>query len=99
VIHPQLRLGIPCYDLVPIADLGLDRHKATFGHCRLCWLDGRCVQDLRTYSPRPADPRLLAIPASWGRVAAPNLNWGEISEICLPLPVCVSLFFAIVGCV
>ncbi len=23
-----------------------------------------------------ADPRLLAIPTSWGRVADPNLNWG-----------------------
>lgn len=23
VIHPQLRLGIPCYDLVPIAEFGL----------------------------------------------------------------------------
>src|SRR5665213_654613 len=32
------------------------------------------VQDPRTYSPRPADPRLLPIPTSWGRVADPNLN-------------------------
>ena len=23
MIHPQLRLGIPCYDLVPIAEFGL----------------------------------------------------------------------------
>lgn len=23
VIHPQLRLGIPCYDLVPITEFGL----------------------------------------------------------------------------
>ena len=25
VIHPQLRLGIPCYDLVPIAEFGFSR--------------------------------------------------------------------------
>ena len=27
VIHPQLRLGIPCYDLSLIAEFGLGRHK------------------------------------------------------------------------
>ena len=27
VIHPQLRLGIPCYDLSFIAEFGLGRHK------------------------------------------------------------------------
>ena len=36
--------------------------------------DGRCVQGSVTYSPRHPDPRLLVIPASWGRVAAPNPN-------------------------
>ena len=33
-----------------------------FGHFRLPWCDGRCVQDPGTYSPRHSDPRLLAIP-------------------------------------
>ena len=28
-----------------------------------------------------ADPRLLAIPTSWRRVAASNLNWGVIFAI------------------
>jgi hypothetical protein len=75
VIHPQLRLGIPCYDLSLIADFGFVPilHR-DLGRRRLCCLDGRCVQDPRTYSPRPADSRLLAIPTSWGRVADPNLN-------------------------
>gem|GEM_PF-4923856 len=48
--------------------------RSVFSHSRLCCLDGRCVQDPRTYSPRPSDPRLLLIPTSWGQVAAPNLN-------------------------
>ncbi len=73
VIHPQLRLGIPCYDLSLIINLYLVRITA-FDSYRLCCLDGRCVQDPITYSPRPADPRLLPIPTSWGRVSDPNLN-------------------------
>ena len=66
VIHPQLRLGIPCYDLVPIAEFGLAPciKEGLFGRLQLCWLDGRCVQDPRTYSPRPSDSRLLSIPTS-----------------------------------
>ena len=64
VIHPQLRLGIPCYDLVPIAEFTLSRRTSGFRHLQLWWLDGRCVQDPRTYSPAPADSRLLPIPTS-----------------------------------
>ena len=39
---------------------------------QLPWCDGRCVQGPGTYSPRHADPRLLAIPTSWSRVADSN---------------------------
>ncbi len=35
----------------------------------LPWCDGRCVQGPGTYSPWHSDPRLLAIPTSWSRVA------------------------------
>jgi len=45
-----------------------------FGYTQLGWCDGRCVQGLRTYSPWPADPRLLAIPPSCRRIAAYNPN-------------------------
>src|SRR5256885_7219699 len=43
----------------------------------LPWCDGRCVQDPGTYSPRHADPRLLAIPTSRSRVADcdPDYDW------------------------
>ena len=50
VIHPQLPLRMPCYDLVPIIDPTFRRQMATFGCYRLSWLDGRWVQDPRTYS-------------------------------------------------
>src|SRR5699024_92221 len=53
-----------------------------FGCCQLSWCDGRCVQGPGTYSPRHADPRLLAIPASYRRVAACNPNWEWFYGIC-----------------
>ena len=96
VIQPQVPLRLPCYDLVPITGF-------TFGAC-LCgtgdfgcpplwWLDGRCVQGSGTHSPRRADPRLLAIPASCGRVAARNPNWGPVFAI----GVALRLSFALSG--
>ena len=69
VIQPHLPVQLPCYDLALVTSLTFDgsllKGWATgFGYCRLPWLDGRCVQDPGTYSPRRADARLLAIPAS-----------------------------------
>jgi hypothetical protein len=56
VIQPQVLLRLPCYDLVPITELAvdaslLDGWVGGFGHSRLSWLDGRCVQGSGTYSP------------------------------------------------
>src|SRR5699024_12012708 len=45
------------------------------------WCDGRCVQGPGTYSPRHSDPRLLAIPTSWSRVADSNLDYDRLFEI------------------
>jgi len=56
VIQPQVLLRLPCYDLVPITKLAFDTSLQNgwvsgFGHSRLSWLDGRCVQGSGTYSP------------------------------------------------
>ena len=80
VIQPHLPIRLPCYDFTPVANptFGSVLHKGQatdFGYYRLPWCDGRCVQGPGTYSPRHADPRLLAIPTSYRRVAAYNLNW------------------------
>ena len=80
VIQPHLPIRLPCYDFTPIIcpTFGGWLHKGyltDFGCYKLSWCDGRCVQDPGTYSPWHADPRLLAIPASWRRVAASNPNW------------------------
>src|SRR5678815_5991564 len=51
---------------------------------QLPWCDGRCVQGPGTYSPRHADPRLLAIPTSWSRVADSNPDYDGLSGIGSP---------------
>src|ERR1700690_3296950 len=51
VIHRQLPLPMPCYDLAPVTSFGLEHNKVRFIHLPLPWLDGRCVKNLRTYSP------------------------------------------------
>ena len=84
VIQPHLPVRLPCYDFTPLTlhTFGaspLEGWAGDFGCRRLGWCDGRCVQGPGTHSPRHADPRLLATPTSWGRVAAPNPNWGRLS--------------------
>jgi len=79
VIQPQVPLRLPCYDFTPIIDQTVGASLPwgwvnDFGSSQLSWCDGRCVQGPGTYSPRHSDPRLLAIPTSWSRVADSNLN-------------------------
>ena len=86
VIQPHLPVRLPCYDFTPLTlhTFGaspLDGWAGDFGCRRLGWCDGRCVQGPGTYSPRHADPRLLATPTSCGRVAAHNPNWDRFFEI------------------
>ena len=89
VIQPQVPLRLPCYDFTPIIEptVGASLHKGwahDFGLSQLSWCDGRCVQGPGTYSPRHADPRLLAIPTSWSRVADSNPNWARFYGLAQP---------------
>ena len=64
VIQPQVPLRLPCYDFTPVAEptgLAASLRVSSPPSGQLPWCDGRCVQGLGTYSPRHADPRLLAI--------------------------------------
>ena len=87
VIQPHLPIRLPCYDFTPVIrpafGCSLFRWVTDFGHFRLPWCDGRCVQDPGTYSPQHSDLRLLAIPASCSRVADYNPNWDVIFVLCL----------------
>lgn len=80
VIQPHLPVRLPCYDFVPIA-------SPTFTHSLPQGVGPHVsgVADFRdvtggVYKARErihrgvADPRLLATPPSWGRVADPNPN-------------------------
>ncbi len=74
MFQPQVHLRLPCYDFTSVTIPYL-RLYPSFWHGWSPWCDGRCVQDLRTYSPWHADPRLLAIPTSCTRVAEYNPDW------------------------
>jgi hypothetical protein len=84
VIQPQVPLRLPCYDLVPIRDF-------IFGACREApatsdappfgGLTGGVYKAQEHIHRGSADPRLLAIPTSCGRVAARNPNWGAVFAI------------------
>ena len=90
VIQPHLPVRLPCYDFTPLTLHTFDASAPEkgsaggFGCRRLGWCDGRCVQGPGTYSPRRADPRLLATPASRRRVAASDPNWGRLCGIRSP---------------
>ncbi len=85
-IQPHLPIRLPCYALTPIIEPTFDccllavRTQAS-GVPNFHGLTGG-VQSPGTYSPRHADPRLLAIPTSCRRVAACSLNWDDFYGFC-----------------
>ncbi len=83
VIQPQVLLRLPCYDLVPVAEfaVGVVLPKVRLTTSRTPNSRGLTggVYKARAHIHRGiADPRLLAIPASRGRVAAPDPKWGRL---------------------
>ena len=97
VIQPQVPLRLPCYDLVPITDLTVGASLlavgyATSGTVSFRGLTGGVYKAQEHIHRGVADPRLLAIPSSWRRVAASNLNWGRFSEFCLVSRLCIPLY-------
>ena len=86
VIQPQVPLRLPCYDLVPIRSWRLGACPLAVGTAT--WppppfrgLTGGVYKAQEHIHRGVADPRLLAIPASCGRVAARNPNWGPVFAI------------------
>ena len=96
MIQPQVPLRLPCYDLVPITEFilgasALAVQTATWDAPRFRGLTGGVYKAQEHIHRGIADPRLLAIPASCRRIAACNLNWGTVFEICSRLRVGVPL--------
>ena len=97
VIQPQVPLRLPCYDLVPVIDLTVGASLlavgfTTSGTVNFRGLTGGVYKAQEHIHRGVADPRLLAIPTSWGRIAAPNPNWDRLSGICSTSRLSVPLY-------
>ena len=76
VFQPHLPVRLPCYDLAPITGFTLGRpsRSRTSGAPGFHGLTGGVYKARERIHRAMADARLLANPASWGRVAAPSPN-------------------------
>lgn len=77
VIQPQVLLRLPCYDFTPVADStvgGNEFRIPTSGEINSHGVTGGEYKTRERIHRGMADPRLLAIPASWSRVADSNPN-------------------------
>ena len=76
VFQPHLPVRLPCYDLAPITGLALGRpsRSRTSGAPGFHGLTGGVYKPRERIHRAMADARLLANPASWGRVADPSPN-------------------------
>ncbi len=73
MIQPLLPERLPCYDLVPIAKFTLvPDYSEVLGAFYFGGLTGGECKTQERIHRGVADPRLLRIPCSWGRVSAPN---------------------------
>ena len=76
VFQPHLPVRLPCYDLAPITGFTLGRplRLRTSGTPGFHGLTGGVYKARERIHRAMADARLLANPASWGRVADPSPN-------------------------
>ena len=75
MIHRQVPLAMPCYDLLLITDLTVvPVNTGPSGTISSSELTGGEYKARERIHRDMADSRLLAIPTSWRRVAASNPN-------------------------
>ncbi len=82
VIQPQVPLRLPCYDFIPVTTHTLGRcllavGARTSGTSDFHDVTGGVYKARERIHGAVADAPLLAIPASWRRVAASNPNWAR----------------------
>ena len=80
VFQPHLPVRLPCYDLAPVTAFALGRsfRSRPSGARGSHGLTGGVYKARERIHRAMADARLLANPASWGRVADPSPNCGGI---------------------
>ena len=76
VIQPQVPLRLPCYDFIPVTSFTLGSYD-TSGATGFHDVTGGVYKTRERIHAAVADAALLAIPASWRRVAASNPNWAQ----------------------
>ena len=97
VIQPHLPIRLPCYDLALLTNHTLDAfppyglEESVLGAVNSGGLTGGVYKTRERIHRTVSDMRLLAIPASRGRIAALDLNWPRFFEICSTLRSCFSL--------
>ena len=96
VIQPQVPLRLPCYDFAPVTELAFGRcllavSTRTSGTPGSHGVTGGVYKARERIHRGVADPRLLAIPASCGRVAARNPNLDQVYGIRSTLQSCSPL--------
>ena len=82
VIQPQVPLRLPCYDFIPVTSYTLGPcplavDTGTSGATGFHDVTGGVYKTRERIHDAVADASLLAIPASWRRVAASNPNWAQ----------------------
>ena len=100
VIQPQVPLRLPCYDFAPVIELAFGRcplavGSRTSGAPDFHGVTGGVYKARERIHRGVADPRLLAIPASWRRVAASNPNLARLFAIGSPSQVRDALYRAL----
>ena len=85
VIQPHVPVRLPCYDFAPVtrftfapSNFGASGAPGSHG------VTGGVYKGRERIHRRIADRRLLAIPASRGRVADPDPNWGWVLGFASP---------------
>ena len=97
VIQPQVPLRLPCYDFTPVIDhkvvsvlpkVRLPTSFATNFH----GVTGGVYKARERIHRGNADPRLLAIPTSWSRVADSNPDYDRLCGISYTSPLRCPLY-------
>jgi len=89
VIQPQVPLRLPCYDFTPVIDhtvaSALPRVELpASGAANSHGVTGGVYKARERIHRGTADPRLLAIPTSWSRVADSNPDYERLFGIGSP---------------
>jgi hypothetical protein len=82
MFQPHLPVRLPCYDLALVTEFTLTSILTpASGPPNFHGLTGGVYKVRERIHRAMADARLLAIPASWGRVADPNPNCERLCKI------------------